>query len=102
MRVGGQDILTHSRDPQRSHNFLPKFATELTQLGDGQCRHEAGHAVQGDHRLLARLVHARRQLGQDLVVCNACMHPCDASEPSQTLADHSAISTRHLGMKSTT
>lgn len=59
---------TDCGDAQGSHDLLPKFAAQLAQLGYGQLSHQGRHAVQGDHCLLCRLVHARCQLGQDLVV----------------------------------
>ena len=63
---------TNSLDVEVCHELISKLPAELPQLWDGQVLQQAWDGDSWDEGLLGGFVHARSQLGQNLVVCNAC------------------------------
>ena len=59
---------TNSGDAELLHNLLAQFPPQLPQLRDGQVSQQARHRRRRQQRLLAGLVQAGRQLGQNLGV----------------------------------
>ena len=84
--------LPYRLGPDLVPQAVPELAAKLPQPADGKRAQQARHGVGRQHGLLVGLVEARAQLGQELVVGNACKssgasaaarraHPCPKEPP---------------------
>ena len=60
--------ITDGSDAELLHNLLAQLPPQLPQLRDGQLPQQPRHRWRRQQRLLAGLVQAGRELGQDLGV----------------------------------